>query len=80
MVGFGVLFALLVDGQEDEFRRILQLNHALGLPTRLSDIGITPEQFRETISRVPAMSDIRHYPYAVTEDMLLQAWQRLEQC
>ena len=80
VVGFGVLFALLVDGQEEEFTRILRLNRALGLPTRLSDIGITPEQFEETVTRIPAMSDVRHYPYAVTEAQLHAAWKRLEEC
>lgn len=80
VVGFGVLFALLVDGQEEEFHRILELNHALGLPTRIADIGITEDLFRETITRIPSMSDVRHYPYTVTEEQLLAAWQKLEQC
>ena len=79
VVGFGVLLALLVDGQEAEFQKILALNRSIGLPTRLSDIDITPEQFRETFARVPDMSDVRHYPYRVTTDMLQSAWQRLEE-
>ena len=78
VVGFGVLFALLVDGQEDEFRKIYALNKAIGLPTKLSHIGITPEQFEETIQRIPTMSDVRHYPYQVTPDMLRAAWMRIE--
>ena len=33
VVGFGVLLALLVDQQPDEFEKIYQLNKAVGLPT-----------------------------------------------
>lgn len=78
VVGFGVLFALLVDGQEKEFEKIYKLNQDLGLPTKLSHIGITKEEFEETIERVPEMSDIRHYPYKVTKEMLMDAWKKLE--
>lgn len=73
VVGFGVLIALLCDGQQEEFERIYELNKALGLPTKLSDIGITPEEFAETMQRIPDMSDVRHYPYKITEKMLQEA-------
>lgn len=78
VVAFGVLFALLVDGWADEFRRIHDLNRRIGLPTKLSDIEITEEQFREVITRIPAMGDIRHYPYRVTEEMMMDAWKQLD--
>lgn len=71
VVGFGVLYALLVDGQQEEFEKIYALNKELGLPVRIADIGITEEQFFETMDRIPQMSDIRHYPYAVTKEMLM---------
>ena len=51
----------------------------LGLPVRIADIGITEEQFFETMDRIPQMSDIRHYPYAVTKEMLMQAYETIEQ-
>ena len=78
VVGFGVLFALLCDGQMEEFRRIYDFNKAVGLPTSLSDIEISDEEFREAITRIPAMSDVRHYPYPVTEAMLYAAWENLK--
>ncbi|MGN0416914.1 iron-containing alcohol dehydrogenase [Anaerostipes faecalis] len=78
VVGFGVLFALLCDEQEEEFLKIYKLNKQLGLPTKLSEIDITPDEFRETITRIPFMSDVNHYPYPITEDMLYQAWNRLK--
>jgi len=79
VVGFGVLYALLVDGQQEEFEKIYALNKELGLPVRIADIGITEEQFFETMDRIPQMSDIRHYPYQVTKEMLMQAYERIEQ-
>ena len=79
VVGFGVLYALLVDGQQEEFEKIYALNKELGLPVRIADIGITEKQFFETMDRIPQMSDIRHYPYAVTKEMLMQAYETIEQ-
>lgn len=79
VVGFGVLYALLVDGQQEEFEKIYALNKELGLPVRIADIGITEEQFFETMDRIPQMSDIRHYPYVVTKEMLMQAYETIEQ-
>lgn len=77
VVGFGVLIALLCDGLEEEFQKILALNQRIGLPTTLQDIEITPEQFDETINRIPQMSDLNHYPYKVTREMLEAAIARL---
>lgn len=79
VVAFGVLIALLCDGQREEFERIYQLNRALGLPIKLSDIGITKEEFAETMQQIPHMSDVRHYPYVITQEMLEEAMQVLEE-
>lgn len=77
VVGFGVLFALLVDNQMDEFEKIYTFNQSIGLPTKLSDIEITASQWDEAAGRIPEMSDITHYPYPVTREMLEQAMQKL---
>ena len=77
VVGFGVLLALLVDHQEEEFEKIYQLNRAVGLPVSLEQIEITDAQWQECMERIPAMSDIAHYPYRVTKEMLADAMQRL---
>ena len=79
VVGFGVLFALLVDGQYDEFEKIYTLNKQLGLPTSLAQIEITEEQWAESINRIPEMSDVKHYPYRVTKEMLTTAIQQLNE-
>lgn len=78
VVGFGVLFALLCDGQDTEFEKVYALNQQLGLPVSLAQIDITENEFEETMDRIPEMSDIRHYPYRVTKEMLVQALKKLE--
>ena len=79
VVGFGVLLALLVDGQYEEFETIYRLNRAVGLPVSLEQIEITQAQWEECMERIPAMSDIAHYPYRVTKAMLAQALDRLRE-
>ena len=78
VVGFGVLLALLVDHQYEEFETIYKLNRSVGLPVSLQEIDITKPQWQECEKRIPEMSDIAHYPYHVTKEMLEDAIQRLE--
>ena len=79
VVGFGVLLALLVDGQEEEFEKVYELNRSIHLPVSLSEIEISGEQWKESMTRIPEMSDIRHYPYRVTPEMLDMAMKKLEE-
>ena len=79
VVGFGVLIALLYDGQTEEFKKIYNLNQKLNLPVRLSQIDITMEQFEETAHRIPNMSDVKHYPYRIETRKLLGIVRELEQ-
>ena len=79
VVAFGILIALLVDGQKEEFEKIYELNKSIGLPTRLSDIEIAPAQWEECLDRIPTMSDVAHYPYKVTRPMLENAMKTLEE-
>ena len=58
----------------EEFQKIYDFNKSIGLPVSIEQIDISEEEFRETITRVPLMSDIRHYPYPITEQMLYDAW------
>lgn len=79
VVGFGVLMALLCDGQEEEFKKIYDLNKKIGLPVTLSDIEITREEFTSILPMIGTMSDVRHYPYEVPVEMLEAALRRLEE-
>nr|WP_288555526.1 iron-containing alcohol dehydrogenase family protein [uncultured Mediterraneibacter sp.] len=79
VVGFGILLALLVDGQKEEFEKIYELNRALNLPVSLAEIEITREQWQESLERIPDMSDVAHYPYKVTREMLVNAMEVLDE-
>lgn len=79
VVAFGILLALLVDGQKEEFEKIYQLNQSIGLPTRLEELEITLEQWEECVDVIPTMSDIAHYPYRVTRQMLEEAMEVLKE-
>ena len=65
--------------QYDEFEKIYTLNKQLGLPTSLAQIELTEKQWAESISRIPEMSDVKHYPYRVTKEMLTAAMQKLNE-
>ena len=79
VVAFGVLLALLVDHQYEEFEKIYQLNRSIGLPVSLEEIEITESQWQECMERIPNMSDIAHYPYRVTKKMLEDAMEHLKE-
>lgn len=42
-VAFGTLVQLMLEGDEAEFKRVLAFNKAVGLPTCLSDLNLSPE-------------------------------------
>ena len=77
--GAGQAGELLVDGQYDEFEKVYELNRAVGLPVSLEEIEITEEQWTECMNRIPDMSDVAHYPYKVTVEMLSDAMERLKE-
>ncbi len=78
VVGFGVLILLLVDQQMQEFETLYRFNQSIGLPTKLSDLEITKEEFESILPTIVAMPDLRHYAYPVTIEMLKKAYERLE--
>ena len=79
VVGFGVLLALLVDGQDEEFEKVYQLNKSVKLPVSLEEIEISEQQWEESTNRIPHMSDVAHYPYAITKQMLTDAMRKLKE-
>lgn len=78
-MGFGVLLALLVDGQEEEFEKVYELNRSINLPVSLEQIEISEEQWKESMTRIPERSDVKHYPYRVTPEMLDAAMTKLKE-
>ena len=61
-----------------EFETLYRFNQSIGLPTKLSDLEITKEEFESILPTIVAMPDLRHYAYPVTIEMLKKAYERLE--
>lgn len=80
VVSLGVLFLLLCDKNENEFKKIYEFNKKVGLPVCLDDINISKEQFDVIVNNIINASDVKHYPYDITEDMLYDALTVLNNC
>ena len=78
VVGFGVLVLLLVDGKDEECRRLMEFNRTVELPVRLSQLEVTQEQVRQCVPYMLEDEDLEHYPYRVTEEMIMEVVARLD--
>ena len=78
VVAFGVLMLLMIDGREAECEELKAFNRKVNLPTRLSDIGVTVEDVAKAAPEMVKDADLEHYPYRVTEEMLVEAARRLD--
>ncbi len=77
VVGFGCLMLLLVDGRTEEYEKLKAFNRKVGLPATLEEAGITVEDILQVADRIINDEDLEHYPYRVTESMLLEAAKKL---
>lgn len=78
VVGFGVLLLLLLDGQEEEYRRLKAFNKTVDLPTTLQEVGVTLEDVRSVAERIVCDEDVEHYPYRLTVEQIVEAAKKLE--
>ena len=66
-----------MDGREGECRQLQDFNRTVNLPTSLSDVDITVDDVRRAAPEILRDADLEHYPYRVTEDMLVRAAEKL---
>ncbi|MBQ9155221.1 MAG: iron-containing alcohol dehydrogenase family protein [Eubacterium sp.] len=78
VVGFGVLLLLMMDGREEECRKLMEFNKKVGLPVRLSDIDVTLDQVASCAEGMTKDEDLDHYPYRVTAQMIIDAAAKLD--
>lgn len=78
VVAYGVLILLLVDKNEEMFKKIYDFNKSVGLPTCLADIEMSKDDLGKLVPMVCAMKDIDHNPYEITEEAVLEAFNDLE--
>lgn len=77
VVAFGVLMLLVIDGREEEAKRLMEFNKTVGLPVRLSDIDVTVDQVAQCAEAMTKDEDLEHYPYKVTREMIIEAAKKL---
>lgn len=78
VVGFGVLVLLMIDGREEEAKELIEFNKTVGLPTTLSEVGVTIEDVAQTAEAMTKDEDLDHYPYKVTAEMIIEAVKKLD--
>lgn len=78
VVAYGVLVLLLVDRNEEDFKRVYEFNRSVGLPVRLSDIEIDGSDLEKVADMAAQMKDIEHNPYPIDRTMIAEAMKELE--
>lgn len=78
VVCYGTLVLLTLDGQKEERDRMLAFTKKTKLPHRLSDIGVERKEAPAIAGFALEKPDIRHVPYSITQEAILQAIDELE--
>ena len=68
-----------MDGNKEDFDKLYAFNKQIGLPVKLSDIELNKDEIPALVKAALAMKDIEHNPYVITEDMLTEAFNKLEE-
>lgn len=79
VVGYGVLILLLVDNNKEMFKKIYDFNKSIGLPVCLADIEMSEQDLDKLVPMVCSMKDIEHNPYHISEEMVSEAFNELEE-
>lgn len=79
IVSYGVLVLLICDKQYEELNRIYNFNKRMGLPTSLADIEVSMDEMEAVIQKASKCTDIKHWPYEVTYDMIFNSIKELEE-
>jgi len=81
VVSYGVLVMLMLDGQNEELRRLYNFYKDINLPTSLIDLEIIndKEYLNPILEKAVNMEDVAKMPYKVTKDMFLEAIKKLEE-
>ncbi len=81
VVAYGVLIQLAVDKDMAEARRLKTFLQSLEIPTTLAemDVPLDREYLQGVLAETVAGPDMVHIPYPVSEDMIFEAMQVIEQ-
>lgn len=73
IVSYGVLILLMMDGQEEEFRKVYRFNKEMGLPLCLADLDVREDELGVVLARALQTFDLDIMPYRTTEEMFRKA-------
>ena len=80
VVAYGVLVQLIVDGEEEQAKEMKLFLEKLGIRTTLAEMGapLDREALKEVLKETVTGPDMEHIPYEVTEDMIYEAFVKVE--
>lgn len=80
VVAYGVLVQLMVDGEAEQAKEMKGFLQKLGIRTTLAEMGapIEREKLKAVLKEVVTGPDMEHIPYEVTEDMIYDAFCKVE--
>ncbi|MCJ7856029.1 iron-containing alcohol dehydrogenase family protein [Lachnospiraceae bacterium NSJ-143] len=79
VVSYCTLVLLYADGQNDKVDELYPLYKAINLPTKLADLEVKREELGPVIEKALSVEDINFVPYKVTDKMLMDAIDKLEE-
>ena len=68
----------MIDGRKEECEKLTAFNKTVGLPTKLSEVGVSVEEVARCAPFMVKDEDLEHYPYVVTEEMIVEAARKLD--
>lgn len=79
VVSYCTLVLLFADGQDDKVDELFPLYKAINLPTKLADLEVKRDELKPVVEKALTVEDIKFVPYTVTDKMLFDAIDKLEE-
>jgi len=81
LVAYGVLVQLILDGRREQAEEVRDLLKQMQIPVTLKQMGVSLSDpvIRQVLKAAAAGPDMEHIPYPVSEDMLYQAMEVIEE-
>lgn len=79
VVSYGTLVQLMMDNQMELLKKTYRLHEEIGLPICLADLELRRnEDLSDILEKTVINQELRHVPYKVTEELILNAIMKLE--
>ena len=79
VVSYGTLVQLMMDNQLELLKKTYQLHEEIGLPICLADLELRRnEDLSDILEKTVINQELRHVPYKVTKELILNAIMKLE--